>query len=331
MSFNSRLEKWHTNFPGTFAIFMVFTGFFCIFSARAHSQEKPSGKIIVFHAGSMAIPLENAAKQYEKSNPGTRILLEASGSRVGARKISELNRQADIFISADSQVITDLLFPDHASWSACFATNEMVIVFTETSRYSAELTKENWFNILSRPDVSFGMSDPECDPAGYRTLLLWQLADLHYRQTTESGESICKTMLRSCPSANTRPSSIQLLPLIESLWLDYCFEYRSVAEQHRLKYLRLPAELNLSDPALNSFYEQARIELRGNSPKSRNIITGSNIKYALTVPHNPPNPIGASSFAWFLLYGEGRKIMERHDQPLIEVSFTSADDMGEKR
>jgi len=283
-------------------------------------QETPKGKIVVFHAGSMAIPLARAANRFQELFPETRVLLEASGSRVAARKITELNLRADLLISAEPSIIREFLFPDRASWLVTFATNEMVIAYTETSRRGAEINSENWFRILSGPDVSFGMSDPECDPAGYRTLMLWQLADLSSNQSSDQGP-VFTSLKAACPAANVRPTSIQLLPLLESLWIDYCFEYRSVAEQHRLKYIRLSEKLNLSSPGLNEFYAKALVRLRGKNPGTFTDVQGRAIEYALTVPHDPPNPTGAAAFASFLLYGPGREIMAGCDQPLIPPRF----------
>ncbi len=39
----------------------------------------------------------------------------------------------------------------------------------------------NWHEILLRPDVQYGHSDPNSDPCGYRSLLTWQLAEKYYK------------------------------------------------------------------------------------------------------------------------------------------------------
>ena len=43
---------------------------------------------------------------------------------------------------------------------------------------------ENWYEIIARPDVKFGLSDPRFDAAGYRSLMIVQLAEDYYGDPT---------------------------------------------------------------------------------------------------------------------------------------------------
>jgi len=111
------------------------------------------------------------------------VILEASGSIDAARKITDLNRTADLLIVADYKIIVNYLFPRNLSdWYIIFARNEIVIAYTNKSAYSDEVNQDNWFYILNRSDVSFCYSDPNRDPCGYRTLLVWKLADKYYNE-----------------------------------------------------------------------------------------------------------------------------------------------------
>ena len=69
-------------------------------------------------------------------NPDIKILLEPAGSLVCARKITELKKPCDIIASADYFVINELLIPEYTKWSVRFATNEIVIAYSEKSKYS---------------------------------------------------------------------------------------------------------------------------------------------------------------------------------------------------
>ncbi|NMC37885.1 MAG: hypothetical protein GYA41_06145 [Bacteroidales bacterium] len=51
-----------------------------------------------------------------------------------------------------------------------------------------------------------------------------------------------------------RPKEIDLVSLVESDAVDYMFTYRSVAKQHNLRYIELPAAIILGDPGRNDFY-----------------------------------------------------------------------------
>jgi len=48
----------------------------------------------------------------------------------------------------------------------------MVIMYINTSKYANEITTDNWYRVLTRPDVQVGRSNPDIDPNGYRTLMV---------------------------------------------------------------------------------------------------------------------------------------------------------------
>lgn len=285
---------------------------------KGAAAPETAGRVLrLFHAGSLSMPLKKLAQAFEVRHPGTKVEREASGSRIAARKITELGRRADLFASADYTVIQNLMMPKHAEWFCAFARNEMVIVFTERSRGANEINGENWYEILLRPKVRFGHSDPDKDPCGYRTRMVWQLADLHYPKRKD-GRSIHDALKAACPSSQIRPGSVELLPLLESMSLDYAFEYRSVAEQHGLRYVRLPREINLSDPDQAEGYARARVEVTGKTASDAPVVQiGRPIVYAFTIPADAPNRTGARQFADFLLGPTGRRIFREEHQQII--------------
>ena len=96
------------------------------------------------------------------------------GSTKMARLISEVGKPADIMASADYVVIDKNLIPNFASWNARFATNQMVLCYTDKSKYAGEINSDNWYEILLKPGVVWGHSDPNLDPCGYRSLMVLQ-------------------------------------------------------------------------------------------------------------------------------------------------------------
>ena len=101
-----------------------------------HSIAEPAGKVIVFHAGSLTLPFAKMEKEFEARYPKVDILREAGGSTKMARMISELNKPCDIMASADFAVIDKTLIPEKASWNIRFATNQLVLCYTEKSKYA---------------------------------------------------------------------------------------------------------------------------------------------------------------------------------------------------
>ena len=194
-----------------------------------------SKEIIIFHAGSLSVPFRQMKNEYEKKNSDVKILLEPAGSIVCARKITELKKPCDIIASADYFVINEMLIPGFAKWSIRFATNEIVIAFNDKSKYHSAITPENWIDILLRDDVIYSRSDPDSDPCGYRTVFTLMLAEKYYNR-----KGLTESLVRKNINF-IRPKEVDLIALIETNSIDYMFQYKSVAIQHGLKYIILPA------------------------------------------------------------------------------------------
>ena len=270
------------------------------------------GRLIIFHAGSLTVPIKNLTEVFQDSNPGVTFETEASGSNSAARKISQLGREADLMMSADYTVINNLLIPDFADWNIKFARNAMVVAYTNQSLHAEEINAENWYQVLTRDGVIYGHSEPNADPCGYRTLLVWQLAEKHY-----GVDGLYATLDEHRPPENVRPKEVELIALLESGDMDYAFEYRSLAVQHGLEFVELPGEINLSMIEHAKFYSQAATEVAGKEPGTTMTMVGKPIVYGVTIPRNAPTPELALEFVKFLLGPEGQAIMEAQGQPPI--------------
>jgi molybdate/tungstate transport system substrate-binding protein len=279
--------------------------------SRSSSQNK---ELIIFHAGSLAVPIKQIAREYEKRNPGTKIYLESAGSLVCARKVTELKKPCDIIGSSDYFVINELLIPDYASWSIRFATNEIVFAYLEKSKYSNEINAGNWMDILQKKDVIYSRSDPDSDPCGYRTVFAFMLAEKYY------GKSGLAEKMESKNREYIRPKEVDLVALLESNAIDYMFQYKSVAIQHGLKYIVLPKEINLSDPSKNDIYSSVSTEVAGSKPGLKMKVAGDFINYSITILDNAPQKDEAVNFMEFLLSPEGLNIFRKNGQePLVPL------------
>lgn len=271
-----------------------------------------SGTLHIIHAGSLTYPVKRITEAYKAENPGVEVLTEAWGSKAGARRIMELDTPCDLFLSADYMVIEHMLIPAHASWNIKFAANEMAIVYTSKSRYAEEINVANWHEILLRPDVQIGRSDPDQDPCGVRAVFTSKLAGLYYHD-----ESLPNSLLNK-DRQNIRPKETDLIALLETGQVDYIFLYRSVAQQHRFPYLILPDELSLGNPHLENWYAQVSTQTLGSSPGSTITETAQPMVYGLTIPSKAQNLLLAESFSAFLMdTKKGGKILEDLGQPSV--------------
>ena len=281
----------------------------------------------VFCAGSLKIPLKNLSELY-KEKYGVDVYIEASGSVEAVRKITDLGKSADVLAVADYRLIPNYLYPKYAKWYIGFASNQIVLVYTNKSKYSGELAANNslWYDVLSKTGVRWGFSDPNKDPCGYRTVGVIGLASIYYNKSA----ILKRLLLRNTnfqakirngsleidvpPSidikSNTlsiRPKSVDLIALLETGSLDYAFEYKSVAIQHNLKYSELPPEINLGDPEYGKFYSKVSVNILTGTNKERRMAMVP-IIYGVTIPTSSSNKDLAIKFVQLLLSEEGRKV-----------------------
>lgn len=303
---------------------MLLATFSTLSGLKSHSASNDR-ELIIFHAGSLSVPLKQIAQAYEKKNPGIKIYLESAGSLVCARKVTELHKPCDILASSDYFVINEILIPGYASWGIRFATNEIVIAYTDKSKYSGEISPANWMDILQRKDVVYSRSDPDSDPCGYRTEFTFMLAENYYKRPglTEIMESKDKEYIR--------PKEVDLVALMESNAIDYMFQYKSVAIQHKLKYIELPKEINLSDPSKRQLYSMVSTEVSGNKPGSKMKVTGDYINYSITILDQAQQKEEAINFLAFMLSEEGMNIFRENGQdPIIPFSTENAGNLPVK-
>jgi len=271
-----------------------------------------SGDLIIFHAGSLAVPFKEIAAEFNKEYPNVKILLESAGSVASARKITDLNRPCDILASSDYGVIDNMLISKYADWNIKFVSNELSIVYHEKSRMASQINSKNWYDILMNKEVAYGRADPNSDPCGYRTVLSLELAEKYYKKP-----GLAK-LISDKDQNYMRPKEVDLVALLESESIDYVFLYRSVAIQHNLKYITLPDEINLKNMGMTAQYATATTEINGKEPGKKETVKGEPMVYSVTMLRDAPNKPAAIAFLKFLLSKDkGMKIMEKDGQPSV--------------
>jgi len=314
------------------------------------SPKEEDSRLSVFIAGSLVVPFSELERAYEETHPGVDVQIEAHGSIQVIRHLTEIHDQIDVVIPADYSLIPMLMYTStdpetgkpYGDMTIQWAGNHLVLAYTPESRYADEINADNWYEIIARPDVNFGLSDPRFDAAGYRTLMISQLAETAYSDPTifekiflgqfsqpiltqkDSGRQIIHVpeILATSSTSNIvmRGGSVALLALLETHDIDYAIEYESVARQHGLSYLELPPEINLGDPAFAADYAIVQVQLDFQRFTSVTpVFDGEVIGYGLTIPTNAPNPVGAHSFVEFLLGPQGSAIMEANSHPVFET------------
>ena len=237
-----------------------------------------------------------------------------------------------------------MMMPEYADWYVAFAKNQMVIAYTNESKYSNEVNANNWYEILRRPDVRYGFSNPNDDPAGYRSQIITQLAESYYNDSQIYDDLMLKntgmtvttqengTVLIHVPASEDNFSESPV-KLCSAAWksnfllplrlgeIDYFYIYRSVAEQHGFKYVELPPQIDLSSLDYADNYSKVQVEMANGE-----IVTGSPIVYGVTIPKNAENPELAAEFVKLLLEEPGQQIFIKNGQPPIVPALAEGKD-----
>ncbi len=267
-------------------------------------------EVVVFYASSLSAVLGDASEAFHKANPDLRVRLEPSGSQVAVRKVVELGMHADVVAVADAALIDKMMIPSYATWNAVFATNEIVIAHKDHSKWTEQITAQNWPEILTRQGVRLGRADPDTAPVGYQTLMVWQLAESSGIYGP-SGAQLAERLKAQCSKEHVVHDEAELLALLESRAIDYAFLFRSTAEDHHLKILALPPEINLSRQDQSARYAGVQVEIRMKQGQGKARIVGAPVTYGLAVPNRAPHAAAAARFVAFLLGDSGRRLFER--------------------
>lgn len=315
-------------------------------------QRPETQKVKILCAGSLLNPLNALEASFEEDNPGIDAEIEGHGSIQVIRHPTELNDVADLLMVADYTLIPTMMYDTPLSdgkvnftdWYIRFAGNQIVLAYTDESNYNRELNKSNWFKILSRSDVKIGAPNPVIDAMGYRTLMIMQLAEFHYDEDPLFEEVIGSNFDPAFEVANIdgttyifvpekldpdtsklllRASSVQVFPLLESGAIDYCFLYKSNAEQFGVDYLMLPDELNMGNQTYDDDY--SRVVIRYQHARFQSIgldRVGKTIFYGLTIPKNAENREGAIKFIEYLFSDKGKDVFLQQEHPIYEPAYT---------
>jgi molybdate/tungstate transport system substrate-binding protein len=268
-------------------------------SGASPSASGAHGTLIVFGAGTLATPFAAEIAAFKKSNPGVTVHSQFAASADMIRDVTQLGQPADVLGSADYALIPQLMSnpaKPHATWYVGFVSNQITFAYTSHSKDAGQLTAANWYKVLAQPGVHIGRSNPAADPSGFQILQMLQLANSYSVAETETS----------------------LLGALQSGQIDYLAIYKSSALESHLKYIALPPQINLSDPALAAGYAKVAIHAG-----SLGTLTAKPIIYALTVPSNAPDAALGQKFVAFVLSPAGQAIMRSNGFVVISPALAS--------
>ncbi|MHB1652557.1 MAG: extracellular solute-binding protein [Desulfitobacteriaceae bacterium] len=291
-------------------------------TASNNAQGTTAEKVVLpmYAAGTLAEPFKELDKAFEAKYPNVIVQPQFGGSVKMVKQVTDLKQPADVVAVADYSVIPKYMFGDngqqkYTDWYVGFASNAITLVYTDKSKGQDKISNDNWYQVLADNGVQIGRSNPDTDPSGYQTLQMLNLAEKYYKTPGLEAK-----ILKNAPQTNIRDTETELLSALKTGQIDYLAIYKSDAKQNNLKFLNLPAQIDLSDPAYSGQYKDAVAKTKNGD------LTGKPIVYAITIPNNAPHAEWAKKYVSFLLGPEGQAILKKDGFGQLAKPYANAPD-----
>ncbi|HLF50323.1 MAG TPA: extracellular solute-binding protein [Methylomirabilota bacterium] len=269
---------------------MCLAGGLVIGQAQAASLE-------VFHADSLAGPMQEIKKAFEAKYPGVTINLTSGVSRQLAERIVK-GDPCDVFAPSSPAVIDEDLMRkpiagsprDAASWYVVFSANEMVVITEKGNPLGIRQAAD-----LAKPGVKFVRVTGAKDLATNRTLEFLKRAT-----ALEGRPELAQKISDGAVVDPAKPTSVpDTIRAVREGKANAGVVYYSaaVAAGKDLDIIRFPASVNLSD----------------------------SIRNAASVPGTARNVKEAMDFVKLLLSAEGQRILMETGQPPVVPAIRRGD------
>ena len=100
-------------------------------TGKPAAGEEISGELTIFIAASLTRCCDSMAQAFEAVHPGVKVSRESGGSRDQCRKVTQLQREADLIATADYELIDEMLGPEYALPGIAFARYRVVIAYSD--------------------------------------------------------------------------------------------------------------------------------------------------------------------------------------------------------
>jgi molybdate/tungstate transport system substrate-binding protein len=265
-----------------------------------------SSVVKVLHAGSLTSLVRKGIGPALYQERGITLESESGHSVALAMAIRDQHVIGDVFLSADAEVNKILLGStngDWIHWFVIFARTAVVLAYSPKSRFFSDFEQVRngvipWYQVLLQPGIKLFRNDPNLDPMGYYTLLVCELAQKYYG---------IPDLKQNLLGSDTNPAQVSSLNIgqLERGEIDAMLLYLSAAHDLALPYVVLPDEINLSNPAMATYYEGVKF-----TTNKGQTFNGKPISFSAAVLKNTNNSHAAQHFIEFLLSPMGQQLIQ---------------------
>ena len=261
-----------------------------VLAAALFALPAAAADVNVLYAGSLVNLMEHGIGPAFDKASGDSFRGFGGGSNGLANQIKGKLRRADVFISANPKVNDTLMTPangDWVTWYVTFAQSPLVIGYSPSSKFAAELKTKPWYEVLREPGIKIGRTDAKLDPKGALTLQLLDKAEQVYHQPGLAQEVL---------GAPDNPEQVRpeenLVGRLQSGQVDVGFFYSTETSDLKISAIPLPPEVALS------------------------------AVYTVTVVRDAADPAASAKFVDFLLSAPGQEVMKEHGLDVVTPTVT---------
>ncbi|MBU9814504.1 extracellular solute-binding protein [Rahnella sp. C60] len=274
----------------------------------------------VTYAGSMGVVMDkylgpDFAKEKKVNYQG-----QGQGAYGMANLLASKKVVADVFVSITPGPVKILQKAGLAGQAIPVASTSMVIAYNPKGKYAEKFAAikdgkagaEPWWKVLQTPGLQFGRTDPVSDPQGQNIIFTMMLAENYYKQP-----GLEKAVLGDVQNPQQISGEGGLLTRLEAGQVDAASGYESATRSAHLPYIKLPDEINLSNPQMsNDGYSKVTFNVKDAAGKEKTLSTQPLVFYAVVL-NNAPHPQLAKQFISYMQSARGQKLFEQngYDKP----------------
>jgi len=316
-------------------------------AAQANCVPPFTQQLIIYHAGSLTAAF-TPVEQAFTCQTGVQVQDVTGGSVDLVRQVTAGGKPADIVASADYVDIDKFLKPaGAASYDIVFGKGRMVLAYTQSGITAKNLpafvdpsaafnppdsvptVNDAWLQAVLTQGVVIGGSHPFLDPSGYRSHLMFQLAQMHY----EAPNLYNNLLEHYVAIPATAPGSAFAIGKQYDFQLIYEHSAMGVAQSNPdYRYAYLPDDIDMSNPSRNNLYRQAVVTMPGLALSDPTVdVQGSRVAWGLTILNSAPNRENAIKFLQLLFTpGDiGQSMLQKFGPSPISPPVATADDYAQ--
>ncbi len=298
-----------------------------------------SQQLIIYRAGSLTRAFKPLEEKFT-CQTGIQVKDQAMGSVDAGRQVTAGGQAADLYAPADYLDIDLFMKPaGYSNFNIVFAHGRMILAYSPSGLAAKKLPPiaepgnpsnsipkavAKWYEILTMAGVSISGGNPFLDPGAYRAPMIFQLAEEYYKVPNLYNNLLEHVVIPGQNSGATLGKQF-----------DFQFSYEhnaraTAATNSDYRYVDLPDEVNMSDPAKDAYYRQHAIVVLpglGTSKSARTVaVPGAHVAWGITLMKDAPNKDNAIKFLQLLLSPAGTaSLNENGPEPISPALVSPAD------